>query len=163
MSRLITLTQGQSAIVDDDQYEWLSRFLWYAHEEPKNSGKFRALRNICIGEKWTVIYMHVAIAKRINLQGEIDHRNTNTLDNRIENLRSATKSQNQANRGPPKNNKTGFKGVSWDKRSSKYRAVIGVNGKLLHCGYFDHPEEAAMAYDLAATKYFGKFARTNFV
>jgi len=88
-----------------------------------------------------------------------DHKNTDTLDNRWDNLRDATPSQNQANRAARKDNKTGFKGVYFDTTSGKYRAEIQVNKKQIGLGYFENPEAASAAYAMAAHQYFGEFAR----
>jgi hypothetical protein len=98
-----------------------------------------------------------------NIDGlEVDHDNGNRLDNRRENLRPATKSQNMSNRGPFLNNKSGFKGVCWHKRRQKWIAQIHVSGKRTHLGYFDDPIAAARAYDAAALELHGAFARLNF-
>jgi hypothetical protein len=92
----------------------------------------------------------------------VDHRNGDGLDNRRANLRSATNSQNQANRGKSKRNKSGFKGVYFHKPAQKFLASIQFEGKLRHLGLFADPIEAAKAYDAAALEYFGQFAKTNF-
>lgn len=89
----------------------------------------------------------------------IDHVNGGHSDNRGQNLRPSTNSQNQMNRGVPANNKSGFKGVSWHKRSKKWRAALRYNGRQIHLGHFDTPEEAHAAYVAAATELFGEFAR----
>jgi len=108
-----------------------------------------------------VIHMHREVARRmgLDLSNEIDHINGDKLDNRRENLRSATRSQNKMNSGKPKNNTSGYKGVCWYKRGNKWRAQIGINGKLKHLGYFEDKEEAAKAYKKAAEKYHGEFVR----
>lgn len=90
---------------------------------------------------------------------EIDHINGDKLDNRIANLRPATRSGNMTNMGPRKNSKTGVKGVSWDKQHLKYRAQIMAEGKKINLGRFSTIEDAAAAYASAASKYHGEFAR----
>ena len=92
------------------------------------------------------------------LPDEIDHIDGNGLNNDIENLRAATRSQNGRNRGAPKHNTSGFKGVSWHKKSNKWRAVIKFGGKQRHLGYLDTPEAAHEAYKAAATKLHKEFA-----
>lgn len=90
---------------------------------------------------------------------EIDHRDTDSLNNRWNNLRRATRSQNNSNVGPQKNNSTGFKGVSFHKDRGKYVAQIMANRKIHYLGYFDDPEKAYEAYCNAAEKLHGEYAR----
>lgn len=87
---------------------------------------------------------------------QVDHINMNGLDNRRENLRLATHSQNNHNRTQYRNNKSGYKGVN--KRGHRWYAAIKVNGKQIHLGTFDTPEQAYEAYKQAAIKYHGEFA-----
>lgn len=91
---------------------------------------------------------------------EIDHKNNNRADNRIENLREATRSQNSYNTLKQSNNKSGYKGVYFYKRVKKYYAQICVEGNRVHLGTFDTPEEASKAYIKASKmlhKEFSKF------
>jgi len=88
----------------------------------------------------------------------IDHIDGDPANNRIENLREATRSENKCNSGAYKNNTSGYKGVSRDKDKKKWRAQIGKNGKLRHLGYFDCPQEAHAAYCAAAKEMHGKYA-----
>jgi hypothetical protein len=90
---------------------------------------------------------------------EIDHINTNPLDNRRENLRIATHRQNCKNKNKYKNNTSGFKGVSFDKKEQKFRARISIDGKRKFLGYFATAEAAHEEYKRAAVKYHGEFAR----
>jgi len=94
---------------------------------------------------------------------QIDHVNKNTLDNRRCNLRVCTSSENLMNRGKQRNNTTGYKGVSKDKRCKRksYRAQITADKKIYYLGYFEKPEEAGAAYKKAAKQHHGKFARVN--
>ena len=92
---------------------------------------------------------------------QIDHINRVKDDNRIENLRLATRSQNEANTGLRRNNSSGFKGVYFFKRTNRWRAKIDHDGREIHLGYYDSAEEAAMAYNSAAVKLKGKFALLN--
>lgn len=90
---------------------------------------------------------------------QIDHINMNGLDNRLCNLREATQSQNQANKGMRADNTSGVKGVTWDSSRKKWKASISVSGKMIHLGRFSEVRDAAEAYRIAAKKYFGDFAR----
>ncbi len=96
------------------------------------------------------------------LDKHIDHRNRNGLDNRKKNLRGCTRSQNYANCPAPKTNKSGFKGVRWDKTRNKWKAEISLNDKNLHIGRFLNIEDAIRAYDRKAIELFGEFAYLNF-
>ena len=92
---------------------------------------------------------------------QIDHINLDRADNHWTNLREATASQNRANIRPQINNTSGFKGVSWKKRSNWWETQIEVNGKGIYLGHFDCPAAAHFAYIVAAEKYFGEFARVT--
>jgi hypothetical protein len=92
--------------------------------------------------------------------GVLDHINMDRLDNRIENLRAATKSQNGFNRRQSKRNNTGFKGVCYDKARGNYVAKICVNYEQMNLGRFSSPEEAHAAYAAAAARLHGNFARS---
>lgn len=92
---------------------------------------------------------------------EIDHENRIKTDNRIENLRPATSTQNKGNIGLLGSNRSGFRGVSLNRRSMKWHAQIKVLGKQTYLGRFDTPEEAAVTYNHAARLYFGEFAHLN--
>lgn len=89
----------------------------------------------------------------------VDHRDGNGLNNRWTNLRLATCSQNCGNARIPKNNTSGFKGVSYVKATCLYHAYITVNRRRTNLGFFNTPEEAAMAYKMASQKNFGEFSR----
>jgi HNH endonuclease len=92
----------------------------------------------------------------------LDHENRNSLDDRIENLRPATVSQNGANMKKPRHNTSGFKGVvyeGWRKKTTrKWRAQIKVRQKTMNLGRFSTPEEAQATYMEAAKKHFGEFS-----
>jgi len=91
----------------------------------------------------------------------VDHKDGDGLNNRWNNLREANQAQNAANQKLRSDNTTGFKGVTFVKRSGRYRASIRVQQKPIHLGYFDTPEAAHIAYFEAAQRHFGKFARAS--
>jgi hypothetical protein len=88
----------------------------------------------------------------------IDHINGDRADNRLSNLRLASKSQNGSNRGVQLNNSTGYKGVSYYKRDGSWSASIHLDGKKRHLGYYKSPEEAHTAYCSAAKELHKEFA-----
>lgn len=90
---------------------------------------------------------------------EIDHENRDPSDNRWSNLRCATRPQNEANKAAYSNNKSGFKGVSWNRQRQKWRAQICINGKNKLIGQFDRADDAHAAYAYIATQARGEFAR----
>ena len=114
------------------------------------------------GKKRKIIYLHRLIMGARPYQ-EVDHVNRNPLDNRCCNLRFCTKKQNGSNRGKNKNNKHQYKGTWFCETVGRWRAAITVDYKLIHLGYFNTKEEAALAYNIAAQKYFGEFACLNLI
>jgi hypothetical protein len=90
--------------------------------------------------------------------GQVDHRNRDGSDDRIEGLRPATQSQNLANATIRSDNTSGYKGVSWDKARNKWMACIHINGRFKNLGRFDDPAEAHAAYMRTAREHFGEFA-----
>lgn len=93
---------------------------------------------------------------------EIDHVNGDRVDNRLENIREASRAENARNRGvKEKVGQTGYKGVQ-PYRNGRFVANIKANGRFIYLGIFNEARQAAAAYDAAARRYHGEFARTNF-
>lgn len=90
---------------------------------------------------------------------QLDHVNMDRSDNRIVNLREADNSQNNQNRGPMSNNKSGFKGVFWDTRRGRWVAALQVRGQLFRGGAFLDPQAAAQSYEALCRKHHGAFSR----
>jgi len=155
--REIPLTQGQVALVDAEDFEFLNQWQWQAS---KAEDSFYAIRTDYSGAKKKTLRMHrvlLSAPKGI----EVDHRNSNRLDNRRQNLRLATPDQNKKNRKPqPTKFAHGFKGISLVKR--RWKATIHHEGKLRNIGSYPTPEMAALAYDFKARELYGEFARLNF-
>ena len=154
MTKEINLKNGRKALVDDDDFEYLSRFKWYwVHGY--------AYRNIGKGNERTTILMHDEIM-RPPKGLVIDHINGIKTDNRICNLREATDQENKQNISKPrKDNTSGFLGVSFRADRQKWRALISHNGRYIHLGHFHTPEEACMAYKKAKCFYHPFYNKEN--
>lgn len=155
--KTIELSQGKVAVVDDEDFEWLSQWKWCA---VRNHHTFYAIRKerLADGKRQTV-RMHREI---MNVEAgiKVDHKDGDGLNNTRNNLRAATNQQNLWNRLLPSHNTSGYKGIYRVK--SKWRAEIKVNGTKKSLGYFSSAEEAARQYDVVAKELHGEFARLNF-
>lgn len=157
MPREISLTRGLVAIVDDSDYEWLSRWKWCALAQ--GSDRFRAVRGVRENGRHKPILMHRAIMQAPPGM-TVDHINGDPLDNRRENLRLCQQGLNLLNR---RANLTGrktskFKGVYWQSDIRRWRARF----REQHLGIFTCEVAAAEAYDQAARAHNPGFARLNF-
>jgi hypothetical protein len=155
----IPLTGGYTAIVDDEDFERVSQFKWFAEDHRHTMYAKRNVRREDGG--WTSERLHRFILGPPDGIA-VDHIDRNGLNNRRENLRIATASENQHNRGKAVNNTSGYIGVSWHKKSGKWQAMIKVNGGAKHLGLFACPVAAAKARDKAAIELHGEFASLNF-
>jgi len=157
--KVIELTQGRVAIVDDEDFEELAQWRWQFQNQ---------LRGYAVRSQWIPMEqrlrsfsMHRVIMKA-PAGFDVDHVNMNGLDNRKENLRICTRSQNLFNRSAPNHkNSLRIKGVSWHKIKKKYEANIKIGGKQKYLGSFLNIEDAKAAYDAIAVKLHGEFARLN--
>jgi hypothetical protein len=137
--------------ISDHRYEYLNQFSWHAVR----------YYNTYYAKAWIdgkKVYMHKLILPDAK---EIDHVNRNGLDNRDENLREATRSQNAANKSKASGMSSKHKGVSWDKLNKKWRVVIMVDYKQQSLGRFEREEDAALAYNEKALELYGEFAVLN--
>lgn len=152
--KYINLTQGKKAMVDDEDFEELNKVKWCFSDG-------YAIRRYT-NEQGSSVYtkMHRFIINTPNKM-DTDHINHNKLDNRKSNLRICTRTENQQNHKIQKNSTSGYKGVNYHKVNQVWRAQIRINRKHTHLGCFDTKEEAAIAYNQAAIKYFGEFAYLN--
>ena len=148
------------ALVDDEDYERINKYKW----TPTNCNhKIYVQRKIYIkGFTDLTLLMHREIMRYVGGK-EIDHINGNTLDNRKENLRRCTHSQNSMNKPKPTNNISGYKGVYFSKQKNKWHAEIRKEHKKHHIGFFINKIEAAKAYNQKALELFGEYAHLNII
>ena len=151
--RFIPLTKGKVAIVDAQDYDWLSKYKWHA---VKCDSRFYAYRS----KNRRSVSMHREIMHAPKGM-VVDHIDGNSLNNRRSNLRLCTVSQNHQNRRRTYGSSK-YKGTWWDKRRNKWVSAITFNGKYIHIGCFDNETDAAKAYDRKAAELFGEFAYLNF-
>jgi len=144
----IYLNQGKTCKVDQEDFDWVVQWKWTYFQCGYAGRK--------VDKK--LIYLHRLIMG--NPAGKtIDHINGDTLDNRRENLRICTHAENLRNVKMHKNNTSGYRGVTWDKRYGKWASRIKYNYKNIHLGFFNDPEVAYERYKQEAVKLFGEYAR----
>lgn len=159
--REINLTKGKVTLVDDEGFEWLSQYHWYAHFDGKNWYAARYLPRNNGKHQTSLMHREIMDAPK---GMTVDHKDGNGLNNQKCNLRICLNSQNVMNRKRTSNRVVSqFKGISWNKRHKKWRARIGIGGKVKYLGCYESEEEAARAYGAAAKIYHGEYARPNFM
>jgi len=154
--KIIQLTQGYSTMVDDEDYEMLMQWSWCIQANKKY-----AMRLHWTGKKYEWWGMHRRIMGVSDRNILIDHIDHNGLNNQKYNLRITDKSGNMRNMYPHKNTSSKYIGVGYHHVNKNWNAYIYVNRIMIHVGVFKTEEEAAIARDMAAIKYFGEFAHLN--
>lgn len=150
--KTISLTRGQVALVDDDDFEWLNKWKWYAQYERGTNGFYAARNSSRVNGKRSRIHMHRLIMDARDGY-QVDHRNHATLDNQRGNLRLTTGQGNQQNRRLMRHNTSGTCGVHWCKQKRRWRASIMADGKRRHLGYFLTKDNAIAAREAANIAY----------
>lgn len=147
MTKLIPVGKHAHAIVDDEDYETLSKWKWSPYGR-----RYAATGKLKVKMEWMILKPPEG--------KQIDHKNGNGLDNRRENLRTCTQKQNARNRRAPQipGKSSRFKGVRFRPERGKWSAYVGTREWL---GIYGSEEEAALAYNLAAMRHFGEFAQLN--
>lgn len=162
--KTIKLTQGYEAMVDDEDFEFLNQWKWHALKF--KCGIVYAVRTSNAFERKKGfpknIYLHRYLLDYPK-NFHVDHVDNNSLNNVRNNLRLVTQSQNQQNAKLSAKSTSKYKGVHYHKKDKRYRACIGFNRRKIQIGNFLTAIEAAKAYNEAAVKYFGSYARLNLV
>lgn len=156
----IPLSQGKFTLIDEEDLPLVSRHSWYATES--DAGIWYAFAGYQDEYGRTrQLAMHRFLLDPPDAL-DVDHVNSDGLDNRRSNLRIATRQQNTFNQRLRSTNKSGYKGVSYCRQTSRWKAQIKFEGRAVTLGRFDTAECAAMEYDKAARLIHREFARLNF-
>jgi AP2 domain/HNH endonuclease len=150
---------GLVAVVDDADFELVSARKWCPFK--KSSGRVYAQTTVFVGGAFTTLKMHILIFRahrplEWSSKTDVGHHDGDGLNCHLSNLRGATRSENRRSRGTYRNNTSGYKGVSWDKKHGKWYAKIAINGDQNYLGRFDTPEAAYAAYYRAAAELHGE-------
>jgi len=145
-------------LIDDEDWDRIKKHKWCIIKTQNN---FYVVTNIIENKCKRSLRLHRLIMKIKNSKILVDHKNLDTLDNRKQNLRICTQAQNMMNRGKTIINNNGYKGVDWLIKNKRWRARIKLNYKQINLGHFKNKKDAAIAYNNAASKYHGEFARLN--
>lgn len=160
MTKKIFLKGGSFALVDDEDFEYLSQWEWMLH-------RGYAQRDEYIGKidgKYKCVRRHMHRIVNNTPEGMLtDHIDGNRLNNTRANLRTATKQQNARNMAKVKGKTSKYKGVSWNKSHGRWAARICDNAKRISLGSYDCEIEAALSYNAAAKELFSEFARLNVI
>ncbi len=160
MKKILASNELIFILVDDEDYERVKWYKWHVARY-KNGNIAHIKTNIKISKgKYKSIYLHRFI---LNYEGSsmIDHKDGNPVNNQKENLRFVDHQQNKQNSRKHYNSKSKYKGPNWREDLQKWQSHIRVDGYLLSLGTFENEIDAALAYNKAAIKHFGVYARLN--
>lgn len=150
--RLIPLTKGYAAMVDDADFDWLSKWKWHARVCTKSGNVYAARSETVAPRKERTVMMHRAITNAA--PGLIaDHEDGNGLNNCRSNLRVVTRAGNMKNKTLHANNRSGRTGIHWHARERKWRVKISANGRQVEIGSFKEFDAALSARSAAEGQY----------
>lgn len=157
----IKLTQGKVALVDDEDFDRLNQFKWYAM---RDGCTFYAARGVGGRKNKATEWMHRVIMNT-PVEMDTDHKDGDGLNNQKHNLRNCTRSQNLANKKSRPGSVSKYIGVHKgnNKKKEFWRAQLRKNGKSIHVGCFATEEQAALAYNEKAKEIHGEFAKLNII
>lgn len=151
----IHLTKNKVAIIDATNYEKINMYRWRV-SHTRNGSAYAVASSPRINKKYTTIWMHRIITDCPSHM-EVDHKNGNGLDNRIENLRVCDHVHNSMNCKTPIHNTSGHRGVSF--YGNRWHSRIDYQGKRVHLGSFIDKQSAIECRKIGENKYFGEFSR----
>jgi hypothetical protein len=152
----IRLTQGEVALVDDEDFEHLNQWRWFVQKRNHTSYAYRTTKS-----PKTSASMHRQLMD-FPTGSQIDHIDGNGLNNLRCNLRICTSAHNSMNRKKRKNTSSKYKGVAWEKGKNRWYVSIKVGRKSYYLGKVGSEKEGALVYDKIAREWFGQYARLNF-
>lgn len=153
---------GYTVLIDDEDWERVSKHKWSVSTGGGREKPYFRM-HFYVGKERKTLQLHRFLLGCVPNDGkQVDHIDGNTFNNRKENLRLCNTHENNRNRGKPKNNTTGYKGVYVSDGDDRWRARVKYLGKSIQIGTYGSPKEAAIAYDKYVLKLHGEFARTNF-
>ena len=147
-------SKNEEFYFDLEDYDKIKNYCWCINQESY------VCTNIYVGNHRQTLFMHNLVLNNTdkNILPDHIHGKESRNDNRKSNLRLATFNQNKMNSQIQSNNTSGYTGVYWNKKSSKWQALIKINKKSIYLGLFDDKMEAVKARKEAETKYFGEFS-----
>ena len=159
-SRQIELSKGQVAIVDADDYEFLSQWKWHAAWSKETQSYYAEAWDYSLGK--TRVAMHRVVMGCVKGDGkQVDHIHGNTLDNRRSELRFTDHAKNQMNRKLHSNSSSGHRGVSWCKQTGKWKVRVEVGDRVIWKGRFVEKDKAIRVAQATRIEAYGDFARTQ--
>jgi hypothetical protein len=153
----VTLNKGYTAIIDVADIDKVRQYTWHAVVTKSKDG---TIRTVYAGTNKSFLMHRLLLGAPP--EKPVDHISGNGLDNRQHNIRLASPRLNSYNRSIQSTNTSGFKGVYWNRMTHKFHAVIHLEKKPWTVGKFKTAEEAALRYDHAARRFYGRFACLNF-
>lgn len=158
--KLIPLTQGKFAQVDDDDFDFLNQWKWHCRRSPHTCYAITVFYP-SNSRKTIQVRMHWLVIPTSDNTKIVDHINHQGLDNQKKNLRLCSHIENSKNKNPSKGSSSKYLGVSWRKSRNCWVSQIQLGGKNKHIGCYNNEVEAALAYNKKAKKLFGDFANLN--
>lgn len=159
--KLIPVSNGQFAKVDDEDFYWLNQWRWQSIKIGEKFYAFRSRRNNHLGLS-NRAYLHRIVMRVEDPKIIVDHIYHDGLDCQKISLRIASHQENCWNKQPKKDSTSIYLGVSYYTSRNKWTAQLMHNGTRINIGRFTKEEDAAKAYDIKAKEYFGEFANLNF-